>query len=582
MNRGSNCARTVALPLILAGLAYGWHSSAIAQASPNPSPTLPSADTPEQVAARFRRMEETNQRLLQQFETMAKQNEALTRQVQDLSRRLDAPTPTVALTAAPPTAGDIDETAPSLGESSARPSRYGALSPSSGVPGFNAGTINLPGDNTAPVLSEDSARPSRSAGPSKGARALPLKAYYDQQRYGYLMQSDDSEFELRFNALLQTDARIYTNTMNPVVNDIDMPRMRMYFSGRMTRPFEYQLSFQRSTNSLDVLNAFINIHYDDRFQLKIGRYKPPYTFEWYKMSIWEMLTPDRSPFALNFGPNRQVGVMPWGFLFKERLEYAVGVFDGPRNSYQDSNNAKDVMALLDYKPFFQSGNLALKNFAIGGSLDQGYENNPLVPAMLRTSTSASSNTLSSTSGDSLISVPFLAFNNNVRERGERQLFEIHSSYFYKGLSLLGVWDVGHNGFGLTTPGARPVNLPVSGFMLQSAYLLTGETRERLSLVDPIRPFNPRRGQFGLGAVELQARYSELALGNQVFTGGLADPNLWSNRVDLLDVGVNWYLNKFVKVYVDWEHAVFGQPVYAGPGALQKTNDLIWLRLQIYL
>jgi phosphate-selective porin OprO and OprP len=295
-----------------------------------------------------------------------------------------------------------------------------------------------------------------------------------------------------------------------------------------------------------------------------------------------MLTPDRSPFALNFGPNRQVGVMPWGFLFKERLEYAVGVFDGPRNSYQDSNNAKDVMALLDYKPFFQSGNLALKNFAIGGSLDQGYENNPLVPAMLRTSTSASSNTLSSTSGDSLISVPFLAFNNNVRERGERQLFEIHSSYFYKGLSLLGVWDVGHNGFGLTTPGARPVNLPVSGFMLQSAYLLTGETRERLSLVDPIRPFNPRRGQFGLGAVELQARYSELALGNQVFTGGLADPNLWSNRVDLLDVGVNWYLNKFVKVYVDWEHAVFGQPVYASPGVLQKTNDLIWLRLQIYL
>ncbi len=393
------------------------------------------------------------------------------------------------------------------------------------------------------------------------------------------MQSEKGDFELRFNALLQADARTYAQTMNPVVSDLDIPRMRMYFSGRMTKPFEYQLSFQRSTNSLDVLNAFINVHYDDRFQLKVGRFKAPYTFEWYKMVTWEMLTPERSPFALNFGPNRQIGAMAWGFLFDERLEYAVGIFDGPRNSYQDSNNAKDIMALFDYKPFFQSGNLALKNFAIGGSIDKGDENNPLTPAVLHTSTSASSNNLSSTSGDNLISVPFLAFNNNVRERGDRQLFELHASYFYKGLSLIGVWDGGHNSFALTN--APSVKLPVGGFMVQTGYLLTGETRERLSLVDPIHPFNPRRGEFGLGAIEVQARYSELSVGSQVFTGGLADPNLWSNRVDMVDVGCNWYLNKFVKVYFDWEHAVFAQPVLASPGVFQKTNDLFWMRLMLY-
>ena len=92
----------------------------------------------------------------------------------------------------------------------------------------------------------------------------------------------------------------------------------------MTKPIEYQLSLQRSNNSFDVLNAYLNFHYDDRFQVRIGRFKAPYTFEWYKMSTWEILTPERSPFALNFGPNRQVGLMGWGFLFDERLEYAVG------------------------------------------------------------------------------------------------------------------------------------------------------------------------------------------------------------------------------------------------------------------
>ena len=50
---------------------------------------------------------------------------------------------------------------------------------------------------------------------------------------------------------------------------------------------------------------------------------------------------------------------------------------------------------------------------------------------------------------------------------------------------------------------------------------------------------------------------------------------------LLDVGVNWYLNKFVKVYFDWEYAMFDQPVYYSPGHFTKTNSLFWLRLQAW-
>jgi phosphate-selective porin OprO/OprP len=440
-------------------------------------------------------------------------------------------------------------------------------------------------DNTAPSLSESAARPSRRSmgGAEAEENLLPFSAFYDQKRYGYLLQSEDQEFELRFNALLQADARIYAQeTMSPVVSDINIPRMRLYFSGRMTKPIEYQLSLQRSTNGLDLLNAYLNFHYDDRFQLRFGRFKSPYTYEWYKMSIWEMSTPDRSPFALNFGPNRQMGLMGWGFLFKERLEYAVGLMDGPRNSYQDTNFAKDVMALLDFKPFYQTDS-PLKNFGFGGSVDEGRENNPAVPAVLRTSTTASANGLSTTSGDNLIAVPFLAFNNNVRERGDRQLWEMHATFFYKQLALLGVWDSGHNDFSLTGPTARPVHLPVSGYFVQASYILTGEERQRQALINPKRPFDLRRGKFGPGALELQARYSELALGRQVFTGGLADPNLWSNRLNMIDVGLNWYLNKFVKFYFDWEHAIFGQPVLAAPGPIfQKTNNLFWLRLQIYL
>jgi phosphate-selective porin OprO/OprP len=50
---------------------------------------------------------------------------------------------------------------------------------------------------------------------------------------------------------------------------------------------------------------------------------------------------------------------------------------------------------------------------------------------------------------------------------------------------------------------------------------------------------------------------------------------------MVDVGVNWYLNQFVKVYFDWEHVFFGDPVTATNGGFRKSSDLFWVRTQVY-
>jgi hypothetical protein len=39
--------------------------------------------------------------------------------------------------------------------------------------------------------------------------------------------------------------------------------------------------------------------------------------------------------------------------------------------------------------------------------------------------------------------------------------------------------------------------------------------------------------------------------------------------------------KVVRVIFDWEHAMFGDEVYYRPGGFASTNDLLWLRLQLY-
>jgi phosphate-selective porin OprO and OprP len=124
-------------------------------------------------------------------------------------------------------------------------------------------------------------------------------------------------------------------------------------------------------------------------------------------------------------------------------------------------------------------------------------------------------------------------------------------------------------------------IPIDGWFVQAGYIFTGTTIRDRTLVDPVHPFDLRPGRFGLGAFEPTARYSELTLDRRVFTDGLADPNLRTNQARLVGVGFNSYLNKFVKIYFDWEHALFGSPVFSSNGRSQTSNDLYWIRTQIY-
>ena len=96
------------------------------------------------------------------------------------------------------------------------------------------------------------------------------------------------------------------------------------------------------------------------------------------------------------------------------------------------------------------------------------------------------------------------------------------AYYYQGLSLLGAWDSGFQDYALGSSGPAPIRVPTGGYFVQAGYTLTGETIRDRTLIDPLRPFDLRAGHFGLGAFEVTARFSELELGRQVFTGGLAN------------------------------------------------------------
>lgn len=180
------------------------------------------------------------------------------------------------------------------------------------------------------------------------------------------------------------------------------------------------------------------------------------------------------------------------------------------------------------------------------------------------------------------SAVFLNFNEGAVYQGDRLFGAVHLAYYYRGLSFESEWNIGR--FQMTRPGLRnKPEIPVQGFHTTLAYFVTGEEIERRTTVVPLRPFRPFSGEWGPGAIEPFIRYSQLNLGDILFKDDLANGSFWTNDVSMVDLGVNWYPNRWIKFYLDWQHAAFGSPVLVNEakGIFGRSTDLFWVRCQVY-
>ncbi len=311
---------------------------------------------------------------------------------------------------------------------------------------------------------------------------------------------------------------------------------------------------------------------------KFGRFFTPLPYDQYAISNYWLPTPERSIFTTNLSLNRQFGLMGWGYLFDKRLDYAAGVFNGSRNSFESLSRGVDFVGYLNTRPFQESESLSFAKFLnLGTSVAFGPQDQAPVPVAFRIG-GGSANADIPGAG----TTPFLILNPDVIERGNRLLGSVHAAYFYKSLSLIGEWQYGYGSYA-TPARPSPAQVPFSGFYVVGGYFLTGEQVERRTWLYPLRPFVPtKRGdRRGPGAWEVVSRVSELRSAREVFTSGFADPDLWSNQAITTELGLNWYWNEYVKIYMFWLHGEFADPVLYRPGGLQKTADMFWLRFQLY-
>jgi phosphate-selective porin OprO/OprP len=410
-------------------------------------------------------------------------------------------------------------------------------------------------------------------------KKTPLKASFGP---GFELLSEDEEFLLQIHQETQLDYREFDpNGEDFARSGFVIPRTRLLFSGHVGKPYEYMFSINRGFGNLDILDAFINFHSDDRLQLKVGRFMSPFNYEQFAVQNMWLIAAERSLFTTNLGLNRQLGAMLWGTVSDERLDYAFGVFNGSRNSYEDFNDAKDVMGYLNVRPFqSRDDEFLFKNLNFGGSFTYGNQDSRglLLPRSFRVATNASN-----AGTADRYAPPFLIFDPRVEERGDRSFWSGHVAYFHNSLSILADYNGGILSLVKDPTAARSVDLPVNGYAIAAGYFLTGEKVTRRTIVEPRRPFRiGGPGGFQPGAIELIARYNTFDIDPAVFTAGLANSERWSHTAWTTNVGFNWYLNRYIRFHLNWQHAEFGSPVlYALPDRRQITNQMLWLRCQIY-
>ncbi len=268
-------------------------------------------------------------------------------------------------------------------------------------------------------------------------------------------------------------------------------------------------------------------------------------------------------------PNRHVGAQLYGDLLDGTLSYAVGIFNGVADgSSGDSDNTddKDGVARIFSHPFRNSGIEALQGLGIGiaGSYgnQQGDKTTPNLPSF-------------KTPGQQTFFI-YLAgggTDNTTIADGIRTRISPQGYYYYGPFGLLAEYvrstQEVKKGSGTSAAAAKLRN---SAWQVTASFVLTGEKASYKS-VFPKNSFDPRNGKWG--AFELAARYSRLTVDDAAFPT-FADIRKSAKEAKAWAAGVNWHLNRNIKVVADYEQTRF----QGGNTGDRETEKAVLGRFQV--
>ncbi|HWQ92755.1 MAG TPA: porin, partial [Clostridia bacterium] len=328
-----------------------------------------------------------------------------------------------------------------------------------------------------------------------------------------------------------------------------------------------------------IADAYVNYRFRPELQLQAGRFKVPIGME--------LLQSDRDTYFNERGfpsvlvPSRDMGVKLHGDVFGGVLRYDLGIFNGVGDERSTSNadfdDNKAFVGRVFVLPFKADTNSVVKNLGVGlsGSWeDMGQTNLNGLPAT----------TGGSTAGYTTPALEqFFAYNPvgaAVVAEGTHWRLSPQAYWYYGPLGITTEYVISDQQVLRLGPNSRSASLRHSAWQFSIGYVLTGEDVTFTGVV-PRRAFKPLQGQWG--AWQVVARYSELDIDDDAFPA-FSNPATSARGAQEFALGVNWYLNRNIRLNTSFAHIHFfgaGAPGAQAPAAVsQNDENVLFTRFQL--
>jgi phosphate-selective porin OprO/OprP len=386
---------------------------------------------------------------------------------------------------------------------------------------------------------------------------------------GIRFASADTNFTFRLRGLIQADSATYFDD-NPLLQGNDgfsIRRVRASLHGTLYRDIEFAVIPQWggvNTQGSILQDAYVAYHLGDHFTLTAGKFKGPVGLGMLQ-SIMDVEFNERS-LATGLVPLRNIGIQLSGSFFDDAVSLAAGVFNSagdqrnPGNA--DFNDDREFAGRVFIKPFKNTNLKPLQNFGIGigGSYTQIRSNAFGLPAAINQAVPG----YNTTPGLQ----PFFAYDSlsgAVVADGRHWRLSPQGYWYHGPVGIFGEYVRSDQGvYNATT--FRAANLGHSAWQITAQYVLTGE-KAGFTAIEPKRPFT--LGSPGWGAWQLVGRFSRFDIDDDAFPS-FANPDFSATDATSWSVGVNWWINRNVRLLTSYTRTTFtggGAPVsIANPGS----------------
>jgi phosphate-selective porin OprO/OprP len=377
--------------------------------------------------------------------------------------------------------------------------------------------------------------------------------------YDFVLESEDHAHELRFLGIVQGDARLYLTPQDHADTDTFLVRRaRLYLEGHVFDHFEYRLMTDFGQGRVQLRDAFVNLHFVDWLQLRVGKFKQPFSYEQFTMEDLTLVVFERSMLD-QLTPARQVGAMIFGRnILSGTFEYSLALANGGQRDEDVATLGQgfDGVGMIAVRPFAVLGGIA-RNLLLAGYASVGDQHGPADPMSFTTP----------------LRTPFFTFASGTRFEGLRWRatgalvfcagpWGFAAQYAHMEERLRGVVA----GAGPPMPAASPTTLSVDAYYALTTLVITGESRDTYAqFVDPRDPLDPFTGHVGPGAFELILRTSGLRVSGDA-SSVLASSTATTTGAYEVSVGLNWYASRRMWIQLDYEHAFWLAPIVLGQGA----------------